>query len=222
MTMRMVVGVNKMNNISIIQNTYDLLAQNYNEHFKDEHYKKPKDLEVLLKFAKLVKNKNNIWDIGCGSGHTTKYLFDLGVNISGLDLSFSMINIAQKQYKDIHFQQGDILNLDFKENSIDAIISFYSIVHFSNEQVEIAFKGIYKILKSNGLFLFSFHVGENTIHLNKFLNKNIDIDFMFFNIDFITAILKKTGYKDIEIIQREPYNQDIEYQSKRCYIFCKK
>lgn len=211
-----------MNSISIIQNTYDILAEDYNEHFKDEHNKKPKDQEVLSRFVELVRGKNNIWDIGCGSGHTTKYLFDLGVKISGLDLSASMIEIAKNQYQNIHFEQGNMLHLNFEDNSIDAVISFYSIVHFSKAEVKTAFKEIYKVLKTNGLFLFTFHIGENIVHLNQFLSKHIDIDFMFFDVDFIFQVLKNIGFKNIETIQREPYTQDIEFPSKRCYVFCSK
>jgi len=44
---------------------------------------------------------------------------------------------------------------------------------------------------------------------------------MFFNTDFILGCLKEIGFKKIEAIEREPY-PDVEYESRRAYVFAKK
>jgi len=49
--------------------------------------KKPKDQEILHRFSIEIGDKKPVWDFGCGPGQTTKYLKDLGIEISGLDLS---------------------------------------------------------------------------------------------------------------------------------------
>jgi len=72
-----------------------------------------------------------------------------------------------------------------------------------------------------GIFLFTYHIGEGTIHLNEFLGKKIDMDFMFFNAHFISRCLRDGGFEKIEIIEREPY-PGVEYQSRRAYVFVTK
>ena len=67
----------------------------------------------------------------------------------------------------------------------------------------------------------TFHIGEKTIHLDEFLGKKTDIDFMFFTTDFILGCLKDGGFEKIEIIEREPY-PGVEYESRRAYVFAKK
>jgi hypothetical protein len=68
------------------------------------------------------------------------------------------------------------------------------------------------------VFLFTDHIGEEPIHVDKFLGKNVDIEFMFFTNDFIFNCLKDSGFQNIEIIEREPY-PGVEYQSRRAYVF---
>lgn len=70
-------------------------------------------------------------------------------------------------------------------------------------------------------FFSLYHIGEKTIHVEDFLGKKVDIDFMFFTADFIYRCLKNSGFEKIEIIEREPY-PGVEYQSRRAYTFARK
>jgi ubiquinone/menaquinone biosynthesis C-methylase UbiE len=205
-----------------IEKAYDLVAIEYAEEFFGEHEKKPKDREILARFYQEIGDRGPIWDFGCGPGQTTKYLKDLGLKISGLDVSEKILEQAQALYPEIHFKKGNILDLDFENNSIAAIVSFYAIVHFTKEQVETAIQEIFRVLQPGGLFLLTYHIGEETIHLDEFLGKNIDLDFMFFTSDFIFNCLKEFGFEQIEMIEREPYPEDVEYPSRRAYVFVKK
>ena len=159
--------------------------------------------------------------MGCGPGQTTKYLKNLGVNVSGLDLSEKILEQAKKIHPGIRFIKGNILNLKFENNSIAGIVAFYAIVHFTNKQVKKAFLEIFRVLKPGGIFLFTFHIGENSIHVDESMGKKVDIDFMFFTTDFILNCIKNIGFIKIEIIDRDPY-PEIEYQSRRAYVFAKK
>jgi len=208
-------------NLNKIENVYNTVAKEYAAKFIDEHEKKPKDQEILRRFSQEIGNKCPVWDLGCGPGQTTKYLKKLGVEISGLDLSEKIIEQSKIIHPDIHFQKGNILELEFESNSISGIVSFYSIVHFTKKQVDKAFSEIFRVLKPDGIFLFTYHIGEKTIHINEFLDKKVDIDFMFFTNDFIFNCLVFNGFEKIELIEREPYF-NVEYESRRAYVFAKK
>ena len=207
--------------LSKIEAVYNSVAKEYAETFTGEHGKKPKDREVLLRFSRKIGNRNPVWDFGCGPGQTARYLKELGVEISGMDLSEKILSQARTVHPEIHFRKGNILELEFDDNSIAGVVAFYAIVHFTEEQVGTAFREIFRVLQPGGLLLFTYHIGNGTIHLNEFLGKKIDIEFMLFNTDFIAGCLNDTGFEITEIIKRKPY-PEVEYKSRRAYVFAKK
>lgn len=202
-------------------NVYDTVAKEYAEKFYDEHKKKPRDQEILYRFSQEVADRQPIWDFGCGPGQTAQYLKGLGIEISGLDLSEKLIAQARMLHPGIPFRRGNILDLEFEDESIAGIVAFYAIVHFSEKQVERAFEEIFRVLQPGGVFLLTYHIGDETIHIDEFLGKAVDIDFMFFKTDFIFSCLQDVGFEKIEVIERDPY-PEIEYQSRRAYVFARK
>ena len=204
-----------------VEHLYNTLAKEYAETFSAEHEKKPKDREILHRFSQEIGDRRPVCDFGCGPGQTTKYLQNLGIEISGLDLSEKMLEQARRIHPEIHFLRGNILDLEFENDSIGGVVAFYVIVHFTEEQVGIAFREVFRVLQPGGIFLFTYHIGEETIHLDEFLDKKVDIDFMFFTTDFIFSCLKDSGFEKIEIIEREPYPR-VEYKSRRAYVFARK
>lgn len=204
-----------------IKNTYDTVAEEYAAAFTGEHEKKPEDRKILLRFTHKIGSRKPVWDLGCGPGQTAEFLKNLGLKISGLDISEKLLEQAAIIHPDIHFQKGNILELEFAGNSISGAVAFYSIVHFTEEQVKTAFSEVFRVLEPGGIFLFTFHIGSGTIHIEKFLDKKVDIDFMFFSCDFIINCLDAAGFKNIELIEREPYS-GIEYESRRAYVFAEK
>jgi ubiquinone/menaquinone biosynthesis C-methylase UbiE len=204
-----------------IERMYNSLAREWAEHFHGEHEKKPKDMEILNRFSREIAGRTPVWDFGCGPGDTAHFLKNLGIAISGLDLSEKILEQAQLRYPDIVFQKGDILRLDFEHNSIAGVVAFYAIVHFTEEQVRLAFNEVFRVLQPDGLFLFTYHIGDGAMHIDEFLGKKVDMDFMFFTTDFISICLKDCGFEITEIIEREPY-PDVEYKSRRAYVFAKK
>jgi ubiquinone/menaquinone biosynthesis C-methylase UbiE len=204
-----------------IERMYDTVAKEYAEAFYGEHEKKPKDQDILRRFSREIGEKKPVWDFGCGPGQTTQYLKDLGIEISGLDLSEKILEQARTLHPAIPFRKGNILELEFDDDSIAGVVAFYTIVHFTERQVGVAFREVFRVLQPGGLFLFTYHMGEETIHVEEFLGKQVDIELRLFKTEFMCRCLEKTGFTIIDVIFREPY-PGVEYETRRAYVFAKK
>lgn len=94
--------------------------------------------------------------LGCGTGEESILLESFGVlpkDIVGIDLSSNSIKIAKESYPDIEFVIGDINDLPFDSNSFDFVYSSLA-VHYSKTPEKI-YREVYRVLKKDGLFLFS-------------------------------------------------------------------
>jgi trans-aconitate methyltransferase len=118
-----------------IERLYDTLAKEYAEAFSGEHERKPMDQKVLRRFAEELRGRGKVWDLGCGPGQTTKFLWDLGVQVSGLDISGKLLEEGRKRYPEIVFRKGNLLGLDLESASAAGAVSFYAMVHFTKAQV---------------------------------------------------------------------------------------
>ena len=205
-----------------IINCYNRVADDYAAERSDELSKKHFDRLILKEFALVNKDKGPCADFGCGPGQTTKFLFDHGLtNIIGVDIASGMIAAARRLSPEIKFETGDLLNLSYTSNYFGSVLAFYAIVHFTHDQIKIAFSEVNRVMKKGGQFLFSFHVGNETVHFDKANDIDVDIDLYFFQTEKVIALLHETGFGIIDALERHPY-PGVEYASKRGYIWAEK
>jgi ubiquinone/menaquinone biosynthesis C-methylase UbiE len=210
-----------MQNQRNIIDCYNRTAKKYADKFIDELSHKHLDRILLRSFALENIHRGKIIDLGCGPGQTTRFLSECGITpLVGTDLSPAMIDAAKQCNPQLHFETADMLALNYSDNTFGSAVAFYSIVHFSPLQVKTAFMEIKRVLIKGGQFLFSFHVGKEPVHLDEFLDQQVNIDFCFFEVSQILNLLKEADLKLIDVIEREPY-PDVEHPSKRAYVWVK-
>jgi SAM-dependent methyltransferase len=203
------------------QASYDQVAVEYAERFKDEMDDKPFDRDCLDRLAREVGNLGPICDLGCGPGQVARYLHRKGVDTLGVDLSPRMVAEAQRLNPDIHFHQGDMLSLPDADNSWGGIAAFYCIIHIPREQVMDALREMKRVLKPGGALLVTFHIGDEIKHLNEWWEKPVNLDFAFYQPAEMEEWLKEAGYELEETLVREP-NPDVEVATRRTYVFARK
>ena len=210
------------NTTQVIRENYDRLAPAYARRFLNELQSKPLDRELLNRFAASVRGRGHVCEMGCGPGHIARYLKDAGTSVFGLDLSPGMIEQCRQLNPDISFQVGDMMALEFGDESLAGIVAFYAIVNIPHHCLPSVFREIARVLEPGGLLLLAFHVGDEILHPEEVLDQPNSMDWFFFQPSDVTRYVEAAGLAIEETIVREPYAPEVEYQSRRAYIFARK
>ena len=99
-----------------------------------------------------------VLELACGSGRLTIPLAIEGINITGMDISEEMLDLAKskasKSGAGIRFVQGDIRNFDFGEKFKFICIPAQSLSHLhTREEIEACFSSVRRHLAGEGRFL---------------------------------------------------------------------
>ena len=108
------------------------------------------DMYIIDQFMKGNFSKEyKILDAGCGGGRNLKFLFDLGFQIEGCDLSENHFSNIKRKLPSIKLKVANLNNLPYQENEFDYIIC-NAVLHFANseEEFKTMIKELHRVLKT--------------------------------------------------------------------------
>ena len=166
-----------------------------------------------------LKENDKILDLACGSGTFAISIANLGYQISGLDLSNDIINVAKEKSKvnhvEIDYQVLDMTNFQY-ENKFNVITCFFDSVNFLKEnQLQGLLDSVYNNLEENGYFIFDLF----TYTKMKFFNNTTIKDKLAFSKykwkmkvknDVLTHTITITDNKEKTVETYEEYYHDYE------------
>ena len=83
-----------------------------------------------------IKESGNVLDVGCGTGYTTEAIIKASKygNVVGADITVQQLKKAEKKLRHKYIETNliisDVLNLPFRDNSFDAVVSVGAIEYF--------------------------------------------------------------------------------------------
>jgi ubiquinone/menaquinone biosynthesis C-methylase UbiE len=205
-----------------IRESYDRLADEYARRIFNELQHKPLDRQLLNRFAAEMAGRGEVCDMGCGPGHVARYLRDVGATVFGLDIAPRMLEQARQLNPDISFREGNMMALDIPDGTLAGIAAFYAIVNIPKASLPLVFREMRRVLQPGGLLLLAFHTGDEAVHEEELWGRPIAMDFFLFPAQEIGRSLEAAGLAIEQVIEREPYAPEVEYQSRRAYIFARK
>jgi SAM-dependent methyltransferase len=108
------------------------------------------------------------------------------------------------------------------DEAYGGVAAFYSIIHIPRPAVVEALRELKRVLRPGGTLLITFHIGQETVHKDEWWGNAVSVDFHFYETEEMKARLTAAGFEWAEVIERDPYPPDIEFQSRRAYIFARK
>ena len=131
-----------------------------------------KAAKKVIELAEIEDGKS-ILEVACGTGVVFEKVVrknPAGTNI-GIDLSPAMLDKARKRLKNcttnFELKEGDVLNLDFEDNSFDLVVNNFMVDLMPEETFDTIAQEFYRILKPQGVLSIStFSFGKKRV--NKF------------------------------------------------------
>ncbi len=179
---------------------YDTVAADYAVQLRDQLEHKPTDREILATFAR--ETIGPVLDVGCGPGHVTHHLHQLGLDISGLDLSPAMVSTARALYPHIRFEEGSML--DIAQRELGGVVAWYSIIHTEPDQLPALFDAFHDALRPGGSLVLAFQVGDERRHIEHGYGHVVSLDAWRLPPERITQLLAEAGFSHIESTVRDP------------------
>lgn len=147
-------------------------AQYYNLLYKDKDYASETDfiLEVLRRCG---CSPSTLLDLGCGTGRHALEMARRGVQVTGVDLSQTMLDMGAEMLRlhaavpEIplpHLHQGDVRTVRLNQ-IFDAVVSLFHVMSYQNVEADILaeFETAKAHLCEGGLFLFDFWYGPGVL-----------------------------------------------------------
>ncbi len=129
-----------------LKDTYNKIANDWHlDHDTDDWWVDGTDT-----FASLIKNNKKILDVGCGCGTKSKYLIGKGLDVTGIDFSEKLIEIAKREVPCAKFHlldMKDVSNLGIK---FDGIFAQASLLHIPKKDTSAVLKGLLSCLVPGG------------------------------------------------------------------------
>ncbi|GAA0571011.1 class I SAM-dependent DNA methyltransferase [Actinomadura livida] len=147
------------------RNSYDAIAAGYADETRDLLDRLLHVRAGVVLFADLVRaiGGGPVADVGCGPGHTTALLRELGADAFGIDLSPAMIEIARREHPGARFEVGSMTDLELGDASLAGVLAWWSLIYIPDEAVPGVLGQFHRVLRPDGVLAVGFHVGDESV-----------------------------------------------------------
>ncbi len=116
-----------------------------------------------------------ILDVGAGTGRYSIELYNLGYDVTAVELVKKNLRVLQEKNRDIKAIQGNALNLSkFKDDSFDVVLLLGPMYHlFSLEDKEKALMEAKRVTKKGGYIFVAYLLTDYALIRHGFMDNNI-------------------------------------------------
>jgi SAM-dependent methyltransferase len=195
--------------LSITREAYDAAADTYARLFRDTLHDSPLDRAILGAFAELVgaSGEGQVADLGCGPGHITAHLSELGLAAFGVDASPAMIKLARQAYPDLRFDVGSMAALEIADGVLGGALSRWSIIHTPPQELPVILAEFHRVLAPGGHLLVGFSASDDPSHPTQVFDHTVTPAYRWWP-DHLAAMLRKFGLTEVARMVSEPQPTD--------------
>jgi ubiquinone/menaquinone biosynthesis C-methylase UbiE len=191
-----------MNEVEITHETYEQIAPTYAQVSAIMHENL---IEYAKKFIHLLESSfgpnSNILDVGCGPGRDMAWFENHGINVTGVDYTQAMLEIARTKVRG-SLVQSDMRNMPFEAGGVDGIWCNASLLHLPKTDSPAALLEFKRILEPNGILFLAVQEGSGEhLETREVYGENQRF-FARYSVPEMTRMLEAAGF---DILEQHPH-----------------
>lgn len=211
------LGKAAMDYKNIVKSGYDKVADRYLAE-REVGAKDAENVRLLADFIELLSPKSRVLDAGCGAGVPITKMLAEQFDVIGVDFSGEQVERAKRNVPNAHFFCQDMTELDFPDDSLDGICSYYAIIHIPREEHQSLLANFHRMLRAGGVALLCLGAED--------LASDIDEDFLgarmywsHYDSETYRKMLRKCGFT---IIWAKLVNDETCEGAKHLFVLAQK
>jgi len=122
---------------------------------------------------------SRVLDVGCGTGMPTlRDLVDAGMQVTGIDISPVMLNLARRNVPEADLRLLDVTQITTGVGPFDGVVAFFSLLMLPRIHIPFVLRALHDTLRPGGLLALAM----------------VEADVDDVSIPFLGAELRVTGY----------------------------
>lgn len=191
---------------------YDELAQQYDDFIRnDVSHARTIGTAMVTTLAELVRANGSlapVLDAGCGPGHWTASLVELGTPAYGVDLSPAMVAIARDRRPDVRFEIGSVLELSDADSSVGGILAHFSLIHLPPPLVDAALAEFARVAEPGAPLLIGVQMTDDAVD-DGWVRYGHTVSAAYrWNLDALSARLRRSGFAELARLRMEGSSAD--------------
>lgn len=187
--------VDKVMKKLVTLNSYEASASHYTINTTDLHPK-----EEAQKFIARLPGGATIIDIGCGPGRDAKVFSGFGLEVTGIDFSAKMIELARQNAPSCSFHVMDMEKLAFAPESFHGVWANCALLHVPKQNIPSVFNKMHIILRPKGILYLSVkqsHIDESFAADGRY--GGLEKYWSFYESDELVKLLNEAKFQIVDV-----------------------
>lgn len=181
-----------------VESGYDQMAEHY---LATKNPEDPLTLETLENLARNLPPEAHVLDLGCGAGVPAASWLARRFRVTGVDVSAKQLDLARRLVPGATFVKADMMELNFAQETFDAVVAFHSIIHVPRQEHPTLLERINGWLKPGGSFLATLTMTEFEGQDNNWEGWGATMRWSHYDRETNLGMLREAGF---DLVYAEP------------------